>query len=678
MKRKLPAYPLFVKDPNFSLWCTAEELNKTQVTCWFGEEKPLYGFVKLTDGTIWCFLGDVGKTGAKSVKNARQTKVEVSSFKTTYTFDLDGSTFTADFVSPLPLDDPMLVSEPVCYLSYRFSGDAEVEEVSLFVNRRVAYTSDARLPVNDKCRNYSYNLGKDEVAFIGLKRQLYLSNNEDCYGADWGYWYLCGDKAAALDGDDFAKYLLSGEKNFKNLGEEKYIAAFCFEKEGFIEIAYDSVVAIDYFGDFKKSLYLEKHTVLDAIVDVRKNKAKIEARLDEIDRELKIKADKISPDYYEILTASLRQSVAAHTAIKDNEGNLVFLSKENGSNGCIGTLDVSYPSIPLYLIYNTEFVKGMLRPIIRFARMPVWNFDYAPHDVGTYPHCSGNVYGAREDGKYAGLAKTSFGEIHPQYYLFPESNGEYDDNMQMPVEECANMIITLAACYAYDGDLSLYKESEDLCRKWVEFLVKYGLKPTNQLCTDDFAGHIANNLNLAVKASVGIACYAGLLKADGKDYAKYERIARDYAREIEAFSRKFLHSPLTWDDGEDTFGLKYNLLFDKVLDLGLFSQEFREREVDYYLKVTERFGTPIFNRKSYVKSDWTVWAAALTDDKVKRQKMLEPMVYFLQNSPLRIPFGDWYIGDTGEIRYFRARSVVGGCFALLLGIRKDFFNKEEK
>ncbi len=672
MKRKLPAYPLFLKDPNFSLWCTTEELNKTQVTSWYGEEKPMYGFVKLTDGTIWCFLGDVDKIGAKSVKKAEQKDVEISSFKTTYTFDINGSNFKTEFVSPLPLDDPMRVSQPVCYLSYELNGDSDVEEVSLFVNRRIAYNSNDLLPKNDACRNYSYNLGKDQVAFLGLKRQLYLSNNEDLCGADWGYWYVCGEKAVALDGYDLARYLITGEKDFSNEGEEKYIAAFAYGNSGFITLAYDSIVAIDYFGDFKKSLYLEKHTVLDAISDVRKHKAQIEKHLDEEDLKIKKQAESISEDYYKILVASLRQSIAAHTIIGDEKGNLIFLSKENGSNGCIGTLDVSYPSMPLYLLYNTEYVKGMLRPIIKFARMPVWNFDFAPHDVGTYPHCAGNVYGANRDGKYKSLAKTEFGEIHPQYYLFPEAGGEMDLSMQMPVEECANMIIMLMACYAYDGDLSLFSENADLCKKWVKYLVKYGLKPANQLCTDDFAGHIANNLNLAVKATVGIACYAELLKASGQDYEKYEETAHDYANKIEAFSNKFTHSPLTWDGGEDTYGIKYNMLFDKLLNLGLFSKKFMESETDYYVKVCDRFGTPILQLENFVKSDWLVWTAVLTDDKEKRKKIIEPIVYFLENSPKRVPFGDWYRGDTGEQLYFRARSVVGGCFALLLENHKKF------
>lgn len=97
-------------------------------------------------------------------------------------------------------------------------------------------------------------------------------------------------------------------------------------------------------------------------------------------------------DYRALICASYRQTIAAHKLIADEAGDPVFLSKENNSNGCIGTVDVSYPSVPLFLLYNPELVRAMCRPILRFARYPVWKYDYAPHDVGRYPLDSRKTY----------------------------------------------------------------------------------------------------------------------------------------------------------------------------------------------------------------------------------------------------------------------------------------------
>ena len=71
-ERKLPAYPLFVKDPNFSIWSVTEELNKSNPQTWWGEEKRIYGFLK-THGKTYCFFGNGADFFACGVLNAEQT-----------------------------------------------------------------------------------------------------------------------------------------------------------------------------------------------------------------------------------------------------------------------------------------------------------------------------------------------------------------------------------------------------------------------------------------------------------------------------------------------------------------------------------------------------------------------------------------------------------------------------
>ena len=667
MKRILPAYPLFVKDPNFSIWSVTEALNASETESWWGAKKKLYGFLR-TGGEVYCFLGKASEFENCGVKAAEQLSLSVTAFSTDYRFKAGAATLELRFVSPLPPSDPDLLSMPVCYMEYKVTGVKDAE-ISLFVHRGIAYNDLPQNP-NKGVRGGVLSLGGFESAFLGLKRQLPLSNNDDAIGADWGYFYLSGERAYFLDERSFAAYLSCGKKEFSCAGEERYIAGMSSAPEGALMLGYDDVVSVDYFGDHLKGWYLEKHTVLEALEYTFARRAQIDAKLAAEDEKLKQAAAAYGEEYYHILAASLRQSVAAHKLVRDREGNLLFLSKECCSNGCIATVDVSYPSMPLYLLTNPELVKGMMRPILKFAKMPVWTYDFAPHDAGTYPSCCGQVYGLNESPSrfHGDYTKKDWPETHFPIYLLPANFDAYDLNMQMPVEECANMLVMFLACYRADGQIGFFDAEYPLAEKWVKYLAEFGLRPENQLCTDDFAGHLKNNINLAIKATVGIAAYAELVTASGciREGKEYREIAEKFAAEIVGFREKYGHLPITWDSDGNTFSLKYKLAFEKVLSLGLFPQSLLEKETDFYLGKFARFGVPLDSRKEYTKSDWELWAASLTDDPVKKKKFVSALDEFLQGSPDRVPFADWYETETGEYHYFRARSVQGGCFILLL------------
>ena len=104
MERILPSYPLFVKDPNFSIWSATEILNSQEVEAWFGEKKKIYGFIK-TKGKTYCFLGDASRFGKEEVLAATQTKLSITAFSTDYEFLCGETVLKLRFVSPLPLTD---------------------------------------------------------------------------------------------------------------------------------------------------------------------------------------------------------------------------------------------------------------------------------------------------------------------------------------------------------------------------------------------------------------------------------------------------------------------------------------------------------------------------------------------------------------------------------------------
>ena len=228
------------------------------------------------------------------------------------------------------------------------------------------------------------------------------------------------------------------------------------------------------------------------------------------------------------------------------------------------------------------------------------------------------------------------------------------------------MLIMTAAALRAGADKKLAKQNFSLLKKWVKYLEKFGLRPENQLCTDDFAGHLAGNVNLSLKALVGIESFAVICGALGK-----EGLAAEYEDRAQKFAAAFRKAagegvmPLAYGQ-EGTYSIKYNLLFDKLFGFDLVGQNVRERETAYYIERNARCGVPLDTRETYTKADWILWAAALTDDAEKARALYSPVVRYLRETPSRVPFGDWYYADRGDIVHFINRSVVGGVFAPLL------------
>jgi hypothetical protein len=187
------------------------------------------------------------------------------------------------------------------------------------------------------------------------------------------------------------------------------------------------------------------------------------------------------------------------------------------------------------------------------------------------------------------------------------------------------------------------------------------------LCTDDFAGHLAHNVNLSAKAICGLGAFGKLaaIRGDAAKAAEYGAIAREFAarwvREAgdgDRFRLAF-DRPGTWSQ-------KYNLVWDRILGLGLFPDTVLRQEIDYYRKIQNRYGVPLDNREKYTKLDWIVWTASLTRDRGDFEALVDPVFRWLNETPDRVPMSDWYDTVTGRQVGFQARPVVGGVFLPLL------------
>lgn len=587
-------------------------------------------------------------TSTVSEQKARQTACTVMATNTYYTFTCGPVLLDVVFTAPFIIDDLDLLSTPVNYISYRVrSTDGLPHDVQFFV------TTTPQLVVNEMTQATSSSIvthnGRDYLC-SGSVDQPVLKRTGDLISIDWGYLYLPaahGEVALAplnvmTDSIRSSGTLARTEGTVTTTGEAQFpLLAYrsdlgsVTDTASYLLFGYDEVYDIQYMQKNYKGYWARNgKTLFQAFEELDSDYLSVMERCRRQDSV--IYDDGLAAGnahYAELLAASYRQVIAAHKLFEDSSGNLLFFSKENNSNGCVNTVDLTYPSAPLFLLYNPALQKAMITSIYEYSRTGRWTKPFAAHDLGTYPKANGQVYGG-----------------------------------DMPIEESGNILTLTAAILLQEGWSDWARKYWNTAKRWTDYLVANGQDPAEQLCTDDFAGHWAHNCNLSIKAIMGIAAFAQMcyIRAEATEGDKYREMGDEYmqtaramAIQWEADARDGNHYRLAFDR-PNTWSQKYNIVWDKLWQLNLFPDEVIEREVSYYLTRQNIYGLPLDCREGYSKSDWIMWTASLASDTKTFIRFLEPLYKYVNQTSSRVPLCDWYWTTNGNMQGFRARSVIGG------------------
>lgn len=638
--------PLILHDPYFSIWSPYDHLYDGDTQHWCGIRQQIRGTV-IVDDTLYCFMGDRG-----SLPAMEQIWADISAVSAAYHFENEKAGLTIRFTSPLLPDDPVLLSRPCTYIDFQVDRKTGADvRIDLWIS------SDLVQRQKDELIGGSYQTRDFRYAYFGRAASQPLCHSGDSLTIDWGFAYLASDEDRACMSYDSANGQIGAA----------IMMGRSAENAGLV-IAYDDQVSVNYFGQWRKAYWTSEYgNILEAIGASLADRQDVLEKCARLEDEIQQRSERLGGrDYALLCNLSYRQTMAAHKLVTDDDGHIIFLSKENDSNGCIGTVDVSYPSVPLFLLYHTELVKGMLRPVFRFARCDVWEYGFAPHDVGRYPYAVGQVCALNKKEEKRGY-NLDAGNIPPFYYIYPAGCGVYDLADQMPVEECGNMLIMTAAVCEMEGSPDFAAEYYEELKAWADYLLENGADPGEQLCTDDFAGHLSHNVNLAAKAIIGIeafsriACRLGKTETAARFHGQAVRMAKDWEKRADAGD----HYSLVFDRPE-SWSLKYNLVWDKFFGTGLFSEEVFRKESAYYMSKMNCYGIPLDSRRDYTKSDWTLWCAAMAPEKAQSERLVACVADFVRETPDRVPFSDWYDTVSGEYCHFKARSVQGGLFMPIL------------
>jgi len=652
---RAPAVPLIAHDPYFSVWSMANKLTDERTKHWTGAAHSLSSLVRV-DGTTYRIMG----ADPRNMPPLPQTKVEVRPTHTQYEFEGAGIRLSLTFLNPSLPDSLEMVSRPVTYLTWSAqSVDAKTHSVQVYFD--ASYELTVNVP--EQAVTWGrFHHGDVQVLRIGSQEQPVLQKSGDNLRIDWGYLYVVA--APGSNSSEAATGRPQAMKEFSSAGrlpgsdelgaDRPYAQPLPVLAETFelgavgsspvsrhLVLAYDDIFAVDYFFRHLRAYWRrDGKDVGELLTAALNNYDSLEKQSSDFDRQLTADLTKVGGEQYAQLCAlAFPQTIAAHKLVADLDGSPLYFSKENFSNGSIDTVDVTYPSSPFFLLFNPRLLQAQLKPVLDYASLPRWKFPFAPHDLGRYPLANGQQYGG----------------------------GEKTEENQMPVEESGNMLLMIAGLAQVNGNADFAKEYWPLLFKWAEFLRAKGLDPENQLSTDDFAGHLAHNANLSIKAILAMGAFGKLAGQIGHaDVQKqYSALARDYVARWEKMGLEGDHFRLAFDQ-PGTWSQKYNLVWDKLLGLNLFPKSIAERELAFYKSHTNQYGIPLDNRADYTKIDWLAWTASLSGSRSGFADIFAPAYRFAQETPSRVPMTDWYDTKTAKQSGFQARSVVGGIFIQML------------
>ncbi len=650
---RTPATPLVLHDPYFSVWSFDDALNGGPTRHWTGAEQQLNGFIRI-DGHPFRFMGD-----DREIPPIPQVSRAIWPTRTIYDFEGSGIHLTATFFTPALPQDLDVLSRPLTYLSWDVrSTDGQPHAV------RLSVSASAQLAVDNEHETVVWGtsrVGDMTVMHMGDNAQPMLAKAGDNLRIDWGWADFAipaqpGMTTETVGAWKFQKEVTSGtsaasdDLNMPRAPRNDLpMMAVSFDLGNVSTtpvrrramLAYDDREAIEYLNRQMPDYWRRNGwTMVDLLEAAEREEDSLRTRGEAFDRALVSDLVQTGGEHYAALAVlAYRQTLAAHKLVVDINGQAMMFSKENSSNGCTDTVDVTYPASPFFLLFNPKLLEADLRPVMEYASLPRWHWPFAPHDIGTYPLANGQVYGG----------------------------GETTEDDQMPVEESGNMLIMFDALAKAEGNADFAEHYWPLLSRWAAYLLQFGMDPGNQLSTDDFTGHLAHNAGLSIKAILSLDSYAQLAAMLHKDdeAAKYHQAAEQMAKEWMTMAADGDHTRLAFNL-PGTWSQQYNLVWDRILGLHLFPPSLTQEEVSYYLKHQNAFGLPLDNRHTYTKLDWSVWTATLSPNQQDFNALIDPLYRFMTESPTRVPLSDWFDTVSGAQVGFQARSVVGGIYIKML------------
>ncbi|KAI0774201.1 DUF1793-domain-containing protein [Fomes fomentarius] len=658
-----PAVPLAVRTPYLSAWLaqgSGTALNAGWPTFWTGSVLGWAGYVKV-DGKTYNWLGAPTVAGADK---AIQKSFKFTSTQSTFVLTAGPVDLTVNFLSPVEPSDLVNQSLPFSYYAVSVaSNDDQAHSVQVYTDISAEWvTGDNNLKAN-----WTTTTGEVLAHQVQLENQSVYNEINDHIQHGSAYhailntqgvtWQSGADSVVRAQFINNGKLANTADTEFRAVSDRWPVFALAHDFGSVTGPSEPAVFVVGHVRDPVIQYIIQNNSLQDrssyfwtkfpsvagAISTFINDYQNAVARASAFDVQVRGDAEKISSDYADIVELSVRQAFAAiettvsKTGSRDfNTTDVLTFMKEISSNGNMNTIDVIFPAWPIFLYTSPLIGKLLLLPHYEYQASGQYPNKWALHDIGAH---------------------------------YPQAHGHNDGNDEpMQVEESGNQLIMALSYTRKSGDRSLIETYYNLLDQWAQFLIEDSLIPELQLSTDDFAGRLANQTNLAIKGIIGIKAMAEIaaIVGDNEKANNYSAIATSYVEQWQdlALAENGQHLTLSYND-HGSWGLAYNLYADKLLKFDLFPETIYDLQTAWYSTHANTYGVPLDTRHTYTKTDWEIWTAALVTSTEVRDLLIGSVRKFAADGLSSQPFGDWYETTNGRPEGFRARPVAGGHLAFL-------------
>ncbi|CAG2106283.1 unnamed protein product [Medioppia subpectinata] len=648
-KYVLPAVPLVVKSPYLSTWMTGRQLVNDWTRSWNRDIRAMAGMVRV-DGQTFVFMG--GLEGIRAV----QSGLRVTPTQSVFTFTAGPIELVVNFFTPIDPTDLKRLSLPASYISMSArSMDHKTHEVQVYLDMTGEWvTSDLNQVVE---WDVSEVKGKTNLinGNIRLKNQKQFQEYQDL--AQWGTIKFFTDSTATYEANGCdtvmrPKFIKTGKldntvcnnfrkvsDNWPGIGFARTLTAGATHTAAntvYYGVAHVRRPAIEYTDSHLNQLWEsyfngDDKQMIDFFYEDREDALR---RATALDTRIVTDAQAVGGEsYVKVVSAALRQAYGGVEMVGTVCRPWMMLKEISSSRKC-QTVDAIYPHFPVHLYLNPTLLKYLLEPLLDYQEKGFFSKKYCLHDLGSnYPKC----------------------------------NGQVEHDLDMEVEESANMLIMMSAYVRATNDIQFAEKHYKIAKQWTQYLVDHGLITGDVLTTDVYLGRITNSTNLSVKAIVGIGAMAQLAEVTGDeaDRHRYRQIAEKYITKWICLSEDPSHKYLKMSyNTPDMWFMIYNLYADVLLNTKLVPESIYAQQDEWYQQVMNVYGLSL-GEKQDTKFDWIMFTAAASGDTKLRQSLFDRTAKWLRETPTRVPFSDYANTVTGYSSGFVNRPVIGGVFAPL-------------